>query len=204
MKKSNLKFFLIAAVLVLGVVVVSVYSCEKQTFVPQTTDSVSNDATRFITEPGAICGEMTEKLILKADDRAVGQALVYNDTKYFYVIMTPNKGYLLGNAFMEVGRDMKEIPSDGNRNPILSEYSYTIDSKPSSTFRKFRIPVSELTGNNFVSVAVEAVSSKASLNKSFMVWVEGEFMGTEQKGRIFTYTKQVCKTTPGQSNDAVE
>ena len=65
----------VAIGIAIGVTAVSVYSCEKQEFVPNTADAVSNDPTRFITEPGAICGEMVEKAIVKSDGRAVGQAL---------------------------------------------------------------------------------------------------------------------------------
>lgn len=204
MKKSNFKYFFIAAVVVLGVVAVSVYSCEKQEFIPNTTGSISNDPTRFVTEPGAICGEMVETNIVKADGRAVGTALIYNDVKYFYVIMTPNKGYLLGNSFMHVGSTIREIPADGNGNPVLRNYEYTIDAEPSSRFRKFRIPISEITGKNFVSVAVEAEKDVTDADKSFTVWIDGQWMGDQQMGRTFVYTKEICRTDEAESNNEVE
>lgn len=204
MKKSNLKYFIITTVAVLGMVAISVYSCEKQEFVPNTTEGVSNDPTGYITEPGAICGEMIEKKIVKVDGRAVGQALVYNDTKYFYVIMTANKGYLFSNTYMHVGSSVKEIPTDGNGNPILENYEYTIDSKPSSTFRKFRIPLKEITGNNFVSVAIDAESNTTKPVKPYKVWIEGQLMGNKNLGQMFIYAKQICRTEDAQNNYEVE
>ncbi len=205
MKKTNLKMIFVAIGIAIGVTAVSVYSCEKQEFVPNTADAVSNDPTRFITEPGAICGEMVEKAIVKSDGRAVGQALIYNDTKYFYVIMSANKGYLFSNTYMHVGGAIKEIPTDGDGNPLVENFEYTIDSKPSSTFRKFRIPLKEITGNNFISVAIDAESSTTNQAKPFTVWVEGQLMGSQNIGQNFAYARQICKTDHAQStNEAVE
>jgi hypothetical protein len=147
---------------------------------------------------------MVEKNIVKVDGRAVGQALIYNDTKYFYVIMTTKKGYLFSNSYMHIGSAIKEIPTDGDGNPILENYEYTIDAKPSSNFRKFRIPISEITGKNFVSVAVEAEKNTTTAEKPFTVWIDGQWMGDLQMGRTFVYTKQICKTDSAESNDAVE
>lgn len=204
MKKSNFKYFLIASVAVLGIVAVSIYSCEKQEFVPNTAESISNDPTRFITEPGAICGEMIEKNIVRSDGRAVGKALIYNDVKYFYVIMTPNKGFLLGNSFMHIGSTIREIPTNGDGNPVLRSYKYTIDAEPSSNFRKFRIPIVEITGKNFVSVAIEAEKNTTTAEKPFTVWIDGQWMGNQQLGRTFVYTKQLCRTDDAVSNSDVE
>jgi hypothetical protein len=204
MKKSNFKYFLIATVVVLGIVAGTVYSCEKQQFVPNTTEAISDDPTRFVTEPGAICGKMVEKSVVRADGRAIGRALIYNDIKYFYVILTANRGYLLGNAYMHIGSAMKEIPADGEGNAILQNYEYTIDAEPSSTFRKFRIPIKDISGNNFISVAVESSKSTAPSEKPVIVCIDGQFMGNDQKGRTFTYTKQICKTDNAQSNNEVE
>lgn len=204
MKKSNLKYFFIATIAALGITAVSVYSCEKQDFVPNTTEAVSNDPTKFVTEPGDICGDMIQKMIVRSDDRAVGKALIYNDTKYFYVIMSPMKGYLLGNSYMHIGSTIREIPSDGLGSPILANYEYLIDARPASTLRKFRIPIKELTGNNFVSVAVEVEKNTTTTEKPLIVWIEGRWMGEDKQGRSFVYTKQICKTDAAESNDAVE
>ena len=206
MKTSNLKYIFLAAGVALGVTAVSVYSCEKQNFVPNTDDAVSayEDPTKFITEPGAICGEMEEKYLINDQGKTIGQAIVYNDTKYFYVIATPSRGFLLDKAYMNVTDLVDEMPLDANGNVMLSKFEYKIESRPASTVRKFRIPLDQMRAESVISVAIDVVSSRAEArpHRLYTAWIDGRELGNE--GRMFAYTRQNCLTDDAVSEDATK
>lgn len=204
MKKSNLKFIFLAIGVVIGITAVSVYSCEKQQFIPNTTEAISDDPTRFVTEPGAVCGEMIEKRVITQNNKHIANALIYNDTKYFYVILTSTKGFYLSNTYLQMVDKMGEIPLDENGNILYKNFEYSIEGKTPSTMRKFRIPIQEIGGYSFGSVAVEATGNPNRPDPKIVGFVDGKFIGTEIAGRVFPYTKGICLTNNGSSNAEVE
>ena len=201
MKPSNLKYLFIAAGVALGVTAISVYSCEKQQFTPNTAEAVADDPTKFITEPGAICGEMIEKSLVDQRGKAIGQAIVYNDTKFFYVIATPLKGFLFDKAYMHITDLVDEMPVSTSGDIELEKYEYHILNRPTSTLRKFRIPLGEIGAHSIVSVAIDVVSSKieARPNRLFTAYVDGRLLGNN--GRMFAYERQNCLTDDAISDD---
>lgn len=203
-KRTKLQYFIIAAVLSIAVVSVSVYSCEKQNFSPNTDEAVADLPDRFISEPGAICGEIVEKRIMKDASGDIGEALIYNDAKYFYVLLTAKRGHYMKDAFMHVCDRYSEFPLDRNGSPSLFMFEYKIKNQPVSSVRKFRIPISEISGNNYVAVAVEFNNTGNNNQEYKLAWIDGKFLGTEQPGRSFTFTKVNCLTTPGESDSADE
>jgi hypothetical protein len=204
MKKSNLKLIFLAIGVVVGITAVSIYSCEKQQFVPHTTDAISDDPTRFITEPGAVCGDMIEKRVITQTNKHIANALIYNDTKHFYVILTPTKGNYIVDAYMEMADKIGEFPLDANGNVLYKEFEYAITGKDPSTMRKFRIPVQDIKGYSTGSIAVEVTSNPDRPDRKTIGWVDGKFIGSEVAGRIFPYTKGVCLTDNSTSNAPVE
>lgn len=204
MKKSNLKFIFVAIGIAIGVTAVSVYSCEKQDFTPKTAEAISDDPTRFITEPGAVCGKMIEKRVLTANNKHIANALIYNDTKYFYVILTSTKGFYILDTYMEIADKVGEIPMDQEGNVMYKDFEYSIVNKAPSTMRKFRIPIQDINGYSFGSIAVEVSNNPNRPNPRIVGWVDGKFIGSEVAGRIFPYTKQICLTDNGTSDAEVE
>ncbi len=204
-KKTKLRYFIAATIITLAVVAVSVYSCEKRVFIPNTDEAIADNPDRFISEPGAICGNIVEKRIMKSADDDLGEALVYNDAKYFYVILTSKRGHYLKNAYMEVCDKFGQLPLDDKGAPEIAKFEYKIRRQPASTVRKFRVPIAEIKGNNYVAVAVEFVNQLNNDNQPIkLAWVDGKFFGTEDAGRVFTYTKQQCLTTPGETEQINE
>jgi hypothetical protein len=206
MKKSTLKLVVVALVLGVVGVALSVYSCEKQNFVPNTNNAVSasEDPSKFITEPGAICGEMTHRSITDANRREIGTAYIYNDTKYFYVMLAASKGFYLGNAFLQVSDKIGEIPLDSNQNADFKNFEYSITPAKFSTMRKFRIPTAEISGYNFVSAAVQTSTDPSGVPSGSIAWIEGKFYGAGKPGKVFRYTKGVCLTDDAQSEEEVK
>jgi hypothetical protein len=204
MKKSNLKFIFVAIGIAIGVTAVSVYSCEKQEFTPNTAEAVSDDPTRFITEPGAVCGDMIEKRVITQNNKHIANALIYNDTKYFYVILTPTKGFYLVDTYLEMADKIGEIPLDENGSIVYTDFEYSITGKSPSTMRKFRIPLNEFNGYSFGSVAVEVSNNPNRPVPKIVGFVDGKFIGGEVAGRIFPYTKELCLTDNAKSNEDVQ
>lgn len=204
MKKSNLKFIFIAIGIAIGITAVSVYSCEKQEFTPNTTEAISDDPTKFVTEPGAVCGKMVEKRVITQNNKHIANALIYNDTKYFYVILSPTKGFYLVDTYMQMVDKIGEIPLDDNGSIVYTDFEYSIVGNAPSTMRKFRIPIQEISGYSFGSVAVEVTTNPNRPAPKIVGFVDGKFVGGEVAGRIFPYTKQLCLTDNETSDAEVE
>lgn len=203
-KKTNFRYFLVGGLVVLVAIVVTVFSCEKQIFTPQTDTAISDDATRYITEPGAVCGKIIEKRIMKDQETSVGEALVYNDGKYFYVLLNTKKGYLK-NVYMQLSPKYGALPLTEEGSPIIEEFNHKIVGERPSNMRKFRIPLAEIKGTSYIAVAAEYVQNVNNANqKVHITWVEGKFFGTTNPAQIFDYKKQHCYTDDAVSDNPNE
>lgn len=196
MKKSSLKYVIASLVLVFGIVVVSVYSCEKEVIVPN-EDSLRTsrtDADLTLPIPGSICGEIQQKTMITMGGQEVGIALIYNDSKYFYVELTTNRGYYMKDANMHICKNFNELPLDEKGNPNISEFTYSIYGKPLSTVRKFRVGLQEMDGVSTIAVAVQTKYLRKSNSKEDfeIAWIDGRRFGTTVPGRAFGYEKTVC------------
>lgn len=200
MKKPNFKYLIFAAIVCIGVVVVSVYSCEKETIIPNESSRNSTGTDGFISIPGEICGEITQRAILNSKNQNVGKALIYNDTKDFYLVLNANSEYNFTNVYMHIADKFGDFPVDLDGNPILDEFEYSITDKPMSNARKFKIPLTEIAGYSHVSVAAQLVNAQngQKVEKINIVWVEGKFYGTDKSGRSFPFRKTACLTTEGE------
>lgn len=196
MKKSNLKYLFASVVVALGVVAVSVYSCEKEVITPNnlTTEGTEMKTDVNIPIPGSICGKIQQKGLIKVNDQEVGEALVYNDTKYFYVQLTTNRGYYMMDANMHICTKFEEIPVDKYSNPDISRFTYSISGKPLSTVRKFRVALTEMNGNSLVTVTVKTKYLRKGDDpiRFERAWVDGRSFGTTEPGRVFAYEKGLC------------
>lgn len=200
MKKSNFKFFLLATVVSAGVVAASVYSCEKEEIIPNETTKNAESADGFVTEPNGVCGVILEKDIVDQQHKTVGQALIYNDTKYFYVVMSSYKSYEFTDVYMQIDDKYGDFPLDESGNPLLKEFEYSITGQPASHARKFKIPLTEMSGVSHLSVGakVKMVMEGSTNTKPITVWVDGKFYGSDKIGRSFVFEKTACLTTQGE------
>lgn len=199
MKKSNVKYFLILAVAALGIGAVSMYSCEKETILPneENLTKVDIDLKTEMPVASSICGEMIQQTIVKADGKVVGEAYYYNDTKYFYVILSTGRGYYMQDAYMDIQNDTRSFPTDKDGNPHVSEFKYSITGNPLSNVRKFRVDLSEMQGKSYISVTAQIRNFLKGkfVGKYERAWIEGRAYGTTEKGRMFLYTKSACLET---------
>jgi hypothetical protein len=140
-----------------------------------------------------------------ADNGAVaGTAWIFNDTKYFYIKMKSTGNFLLGDAAVHVAKGTNGIPLDVNNNPNVSLFKYKIKGQELSQDRMVIVPLSDMKGLSYIAATVQTKVLHSSTDKHVLfvsTWIDGRQFGNTVKGRIFTYNKQVCLTTYGQSDD---
>ncbi len=203
-KKTNFRYFLAGGLIAIAAIAITVFSCEKQIFSPQTDTAISDGPTRFITEPGAVCGKIINKRIMKNNETSVGEALIYNDGMYFYVLLNTDKGYLK-DVYMHVSSKYGSLPMTEDGSPIIEEFNHKIVGERPSNVRKFRIPLRQMFGTSYISVAAEYVQNLNNSNQKVHIsWVEGKFFGAEKPAQIFDYKKQHCLTDSEISDAPVE
>lgn len=197
--KKNLKYVFLTGLVALGVAAVSVYSCEKEVITPNSPENRSAE----VLPDGAICGKMINKQLIRENGKVMGEALIYNDTKYFYVELTSNeKGYSFSDAYMHIASKAELMPVDAEGNVDISKFEYSITGRKLEATRKFRVPLSSLKKTAIVAVTAEAKHMNMGDNEhqeKLTVWIKGNEFGTgTNKGQMFKYKKQTCWTQEGE------
>jgi hypothetical protein len=197
--KKNLKYVFLTGLVALGVAAVSVYSCEKEVITPNSPENRS--AT--VLPSGDICGKMVNKQLIRENGKVMGEALIYNDTKYFYVELTSQeKGYYFADAYMHIASKAEFMPVDKRGNVNISKFEYSITGRKLEETRKFRIPLTSLKSKAIVAVTAEAKHMNMGDNEhqeKLTVWIKGNEFGTgEIKGQMFKYQRQTCFTQDGE------
>lgn len=207
MKKKNLRTILIVAVLAVAGIAMTMYSCEKETIVPNSTDDVTVeevDLKSIIPNVSmGVCGEIENKNILDANRRIVGKSYIYNDKDNFVVLLTAKRGYYFGNAYLhEAGRVMG-FPLNENGDPDYIAFKHRIDAQPFCNYRKFVIPASAIKDKNLISAVTQVIYNNNGREKG-LGWIDGTLYGNTKKGRYFEYELKACKPNPMPgSEDAV-
>lgn len=199
MKKKNLTYIILAGLTGLVAVCLSVYSCEKEVITPNSAEKLKPGSSM----PETFCGKVMEKELVGENGAIIGTAVIFNDTKYFYVNMKSTNDYIFGDAAMHIATRPESIPVDQNRNPAVSEFDYKVKGQALSTNRSIIVPLSDMKGFSFVAVNVQAKALHSTEKHALFVstWIDGREFGNTVKGRLFTYDKQECLTTEGVSDD---
>lgn len=193
LKRISLMLF-ISIVTALGFLI----SCEKENIQPvgpQNLKSSQKVPDELLPLP-EICSEIIHKDLLLKDNSKVGDIYLLNDSEYFYVHILARKGTLLHNAYLFAGL-MERIPMTDEMNPDVERFNYKIIQDDFSTVRRFKIPLKELSGKFIISLAVQTKDDELSLNEDFIkyhrAWADGKIYGKTYIGRLFTYTKGICR-----------
>jgi hypothetical protein len=203
MKKSNFKYLVIGAVATIGVVAVTMFSCEKEVITPNSASNLKTEDVEMPV-PKNYCGKVIEKDLINVDNQVVGKALIYNDFKYYHVILNTQKGYYMQDAYMHICSKIKELPLDQNSNPFVNKFTYSIKGRTLSNVREFKVPVGKLDQQSFVAVnaqirkiMVNANEDEKNVNlpdKYVRAWVDGPYFGATEKGRYFNFSMEHCET----------
>lgn len=199
MKTSRFVRILLPIITVTGIILFGlfVHSCEKELIIPNQSDSAASANQKTLPRKENICGEIYQKpLYFETSYAEAGHALIYNDNTYYYIELNAWNGYLIANTYVFIGTLRSKLPIDKFGNPDLSLYQYTVKEKPWSIQRKFRIPLSDITGHSIQSIAVELKKPKEEsiATDNANAWVDGHLFGSSVRGRYFGYDKQICRT----------
>jgi hypothetical protein len=200
-RKNWKKFTLISGVIIF-VSIALFFSCQKEEIEPLKNKSVEQVSDQDLFPRPFFCGELVRKDLVLKNDTKIGNAFFYNDNDYFYVHLVANRGYTFHNAFLFAGQ-FEDIPLNANLNPDVSAFNYQIISDDMNTVRKFKIPLTSLTGTFDVSLMVQTKNDNFTwddkMYKFERAWCQGKLYGNTLFGRFFTYRKGACMiNTPAE------
>jgi hypothetical protein len=195
-KRNKWRRFTLFSGLIILTTIAVFFSCQKEEIVPE----MKNDAVNMVASEDVIrrpfyCGELVRKDLLLKNDMKIGNAFFYNDNDYFYVQLVADRGYSFHSAFLYTGF-FNDIPLNANLNPDVGAFTYQIIADDMNTVRKFKIPLTDLTGSFDVSLMVQTKKSNFSWEerkfKFERSWCHGKLYGNTLFGRFFTYQKGAC------------
>ncbi len=195
-KRNNwTRFTLISGVLI-SVTIAIFFSCQKEEITPlDKNKNIEQTTSQELFPKPFFCGELVRKDLILKNETKVGNAFFYNDNDYFYVHLIANRGYSFHNAYLFTGQ-FEDLPLNINLNPDISAFNYQIIADDMNTVRKFKIPLTALTGAFEVSLMVQAKNSNFSwedrMYKFERSWCQGKIYGNTLFGRFFTYRKGAC------------
>jgi hypothetical protein len=212
MKTSKVKYVLAAALVAVGVTAVSVYSCEKEDVNPTGLSSSEMDARAAeiridLPSPIKVCGDVKEEYIVSEKGK-IGKAIIFNDSKNFYVLLRTIKGFTISEAIMHAEGKSGMMPLNEEKNPKISAFEYRVDPKPNATLVKFQVPISEIGKMSFVAVSIAAINNTIVKSETgpqlpdnvLRGWVDGRSYGANGVARMFQYHSNIC---PLDHNDPI-
>jgi hypothetical protein len=195
-KRNKWRRFTFFSGLIILTTIAVFFSCQKEEIVPvEKNNTVDQASTEDLLPRPFYCGELVRKELLLKNETKIGNAFFYNDNDYFYVHLVANRGYSFHSAYLFTGQ-FNDIPLNANLNPDIGAFNYQIIADDMNTVRKFKIPLSELTGSFDVSLMVQTKNSNYTWEerkfKFERAWCEGKLFGNTLFGRFFTYRKGAC------------
>ncbi len=195
-KRKNWKRFTLISGVIITVTITIFFSCQKDEIVPLDKNKSADQITNQELFPKPFfCGELVRKDLVLKNENKIGNAFFYNDNDNFYVHLVANRGYTFHNAYLFTGQ-FQDIPLNVNLNPDISAFNYQIISDDMSTVRKFKIPLTALTGTFDVSLMVQTKNSNFTWDEKMYkferAWCQGKLYGNTLFGRFFSYRKGAC------------
>lgn len=220
---NSTKYIIATLIVLVGVVGISFYSCEKEEITPNETtvipiqemdeDNISREEgtaeVRFevigLIEPylnanydfkalNEMCGKATEKAVSVDKYGQVGRAKIYNSNNFLNVLIVSNDAYKIEAAKLMIRPATASIPKEADYESF--SIMTPADREP-TRFAGFKIPAEDVSKDSFIAGAVKMVGADG---KRFVAWIEGEVYGSTLLGKRFSYTLQEC-TVPADLGD---
>ena len=222
MMKNSGKY-IIAIILLVGVIGISFYSCEKEEITPTETtiqpiqevdpESQIRDAgtqeIRYevihirepflddnyeLIESNEICGKPIRKTIDVEKIGQVGRVALFNSENFLNVLFISQKAYTIESVKLMVRPLSQGTPN--NANPERFSVITPKEREP-SRFAGFKIPIEDVVKTSIIAGVVKL---KDKEGKNYLGWIEGEVFGETTFGKQFTFTLQEC-TVPNDTGD---
>lgn len=227
--ESNAKYFILSAILGIGVLGASFYSCEKDEIVPlteRTTPVVNDHEQKTGVYPGVPeeylqfqddleldenCGRTIVKP-LNVRGVKVGSVKIYNDEKSYIVEIESTDNYRLKRGFMHIAYGMSDFPLTEKGNPDYRRFTYNNRNPEEKEKMKFVVPLRFIKERFFltslvcevINVRIKPDTQPEPTGKVLLGWVKGLKYGDTQPGTAFLYKKQNCLTTEAEINNDLE
>lgn len=182
--------------MILGVLLFFI-SCEKEAVAPETNQSnlLSQKEAEDVKMFPDYCGDLMKKSILLEDGRKVGDAYLFNDTKYLYVRLVTSDQHLFHYVYLFAGKP-GTVPLDQEEIPLFKEFPYKIEVDNLTKARRFMIPLGELPVRMDISLMAEMKKEAQPItiprSRFQHAWVEGRYYGNGLFGKIFSYERKFC------------
>jgi hypothetical protein len=205
MKNKSLRTFILIALVAVAGISVTMYSCEKETIVPNTGETPELlELKTFLPDPlpVTICGEVIKKKIVNANKEIVGYAYMYNDAKKFNVILNATDGNYFKDAYMATQADFNTFPMNSEGNPDFTNFRFKIEGKRLSNIRRFEIPIDRMKETKYISIMTQVRHERnADLEIKERAWVHGgRKYGESSEGSILIFNVEDCFTDTVSGN----
>lgn len=217
---SNAKYFIAGLIIVIGVIGVSFYSCEKEEILPNETSPLSDPQELVSSEDNTVrtdhpsgldlvapentCGQVEQQLLYIKDNVRVGGLNVYNDGKNLYFQFGFTSAYRLQRSYIHIAFDKAKIPVDkkGNLDPEAFKYQsmYSEDAKT----HLIKIPLSDIKKSGCLIAFAVDITNSDDKPLMYRAWAGKVPFGEGVEGTIMKYTVEPCLVDDADSNDAVE
>ena len=215
---NSTKYIIGALIILVGVIGISFYSCEKEEITPNETtvipiqemddDNISReegtadvrfevidlienylDANYEFISPNQMCGKAVMRTVNNDKYGQVGRANVYNSANFLNVLIVSKDVYKIESAKLMIRPMAAGTPKEAD---YESFSIMTPKDREASRFAGFRIPIEDVSKDSFIAGAVKLIDGKGN---KFLAWIEGEVYGSTLLGHRFSYTLQECTVT---------
>lgn len=216
---NSTKYMIGTLIVLVGVIGISFYSCEKEEIAPneltiapiQETDADNTfreegqSAIRFemITQredflntdyelilSNEICGKPSDKIITSAQIGQTGKAMIFNSENFLNILIVSQDAYVIESAKLNVRPETEPAINEGSSDRFSVS---TPEDRTPSRFVGFKIPLEDV---HKVSMISGSVTLNTKDGKRVLSWLQGEDLGTTTNGKQFTYELRDC-TVPG-------
>jgi hypothetical protein len=193
------KSFLIlftSAIAMASLALFSFLSCEKETL-----EVYQRGTKNSIPIRGTICGSIEEKDILNDNNDIIGNALLYNNTKNFYIEITLPDSLCIMNCYAHLSTSLYDFPLDSLQNLNYFAFNHVFRYTHLSYFKRIIIPLTELPNRSYMAVAIEYGKWENQELLKKIAWIDGIRFGSSIRGRITAFDKKQCLVQNGEAID---
>ena len=186
------KIFIITFTATVASIALSLFSflsCEKENSI-----TFKKNELEQMPERGTTCGTIEQKDILNETNDVIGTALLFNNSKNFYIELTLPDSLSILNCYLHSSLNLYDFPVDSNYNLNWNNFNHIFQFTRLNNFNRIIIPLNELPNRSYLAIAIEYGKYENQKSIKNILWVDGIRFGSSIRGRITAYDKKSCLT----------
>jgi hypothetical protein len=168
-------------------------SCEKEL-----ANSYQNEINQMPII-GSICGEIEQKDIIDDQGNAIGLALLYNDTKNFYLYLSLSDSLIVEQTNLHWSQELMNFPMDSFHNLDLGNFKFTKREVLPRNSQKIIIPLPQLPSRFYLAAGITFKNYKNSASGKNIAWIDGIRYGSSYRGKVTAFERKICLTQQGST-----